>query len=60
MEVIDVEAYNGKLNGTEGIMLVGIPKGKELVLEAKDWVPSLRDGMEVKPKVVVLGVIEGM
>ena len=44
---MDVEAFNGTLNGTEGIALVGIPKGKELVLEAKAWVPPLEDGMEV-------------
>ena len=47
MEVIDMEVADGKLNGTKGIVLVGIPKGKEPVLEAKAWVPPLEDGIEV-------------
>ena len=59
MEVIYVEATDGKLNRTEGIALVGIPKGKEPVPEEKVPVPPLKDGMEVEPKIVVLGVMEG-
>jgi len=60
MEVIDMEATDGKVKGAEGIALIGIPKGNEPVLEAKAWVPPLEDGMEVEPKIVVLGVIEGI
>ena len=60
MEVIDVEVADGKLNGTEQIALVGIPKWKEAVPKEKYWMPPLEDGMEVEPKIVVLGVIEGM
>lgn len=60
MEVMDVEAADVKLNGIEAIALVDIAKGIKPVLEAKDWVPPLEYGMEVKPNIVVLGVMEGM
>lgn len=43
MEFIDVEEANVILNGTKGIALVVIPKGKNLMLEAKSWVPPLED-----------------
>lgn len=60
MEVMDVEAADVILNGTEGIMVVGIQKGKNPIPEAKAWVLPLKDGMEVEPNIAVLGVMKGM
>jgi len=60
MEVIYVEATNGKLNGTKGIVLVCIPNGIKSVPEEKYWVPPLKDGMEVERNIAMLGATKGM